>query len=72
MKQMMRQKALQHEEVMKALRDSAGLKIVKHIVTYPPGDGYWDDGIDGTGRNEIGKMWMELREEFSSEEKSGN
>ena len=42
----------------------AELKIVKHIVTYPPGDGFWDDGDDGNGLNHIGKMWMEIREEI--------
>ncbi len=64
MKELMKLKALQHEEVQKALIDSKDLKIVKHIVTYPPGDGFWDDGEDGTGINHIGKMWMEIREEL--------
>ena len=66
MKRMMRLKAEQHEEVRKALVDSGTLKIVKHIVTYPPGDGFWDDGVDGKGQNEIGKMWMEIREEMKN------
>ena len=66
MKEMMRQKALQHEEVKKAILDSGDLKIVKHIVTYPPGDGFWDDGQDGKGLNHIGKIWMEIREELKS------
>jgi ribA/ribD-fused uncharacterized protein len=64
MKKLMKLKALQHEDVKKALIDSGDLKIVKHIVTYPPGDGFWDDGVDGTGLNHIGKMWMEIRDEF--------
>ncbi len=61
MRRMMRLKFEQHEEVRKALRDSGTLKIVKHILTYPPGDGFWDDGTDGTGLNNIGKIWMEIR-----------
>ena len=64
MKDLMRLKALQHEEVKKAMRDSHDLKIIKHIYTYPPGDGFWDDGVNGEGRNEMGKIWMELRDEF--------
>ena len=66
MKRLMRAKADQHEEVRKALIDSGGLKIVKHIDTYPPGDGFWDDGPDGTGDNQIGKIWMEIREELKN------
>lgn len=67
MKMLMRLKAEQHEEVRRALIDSGDLKIVKHIVTYPPGDGFWDDGEDGNGLNHIGKMWMEIREELKAE-----
>ncbi len=67
MKKMMRLKAIQHEEVKKALLDSGDLEIVKKIVTYPPGDGFWDIGEDGKGRNEMGKIWMEIREEFKNE-----
>ncbi len=65
MKKLMRLKALQHEEIRKALIDSKDLKIVKHIVTYPPGDGFWDDGEDGKGLNHMGRMWMEIRDELN-------
>ena len=64
MKQLMRLKADQHEDVRKALLDSGDLVIVKHIVSYPPGDGFWDDGEDGKGLNHMGRMWMEIREEL--------
>ncbi len=66
MKKLMKLKAVQHEEVIKALINSGDVKIVKHIVTYPPGDGFWDDGIDGEGLNHIGKIWMEIREELKN------
>lgn len=66
MKKLMRLKALQHEDVRSALIDSKDLKIVKHIVTYPPGDGFWDDGEDGKGLNHMGRMWMEIREELKN------
>ena len=64
MKDLMRLKVLQHEEIKKALIDSGNMKIVKHIVTYPPGDGFWDDGEDGKGLNHTGHLWMEIREEI--------
>jgi ribA/ribD-fused uncharacterized protein len=64
MKNLMHLKMEQHEEVRKALLDSGDLMIVKHIDTYPPGDGFWDDGPDGKGENHMGKIWMELREEI--------
>jgi ribA/ribD-fused uncharacterized protein len=64
MKDLMRLKAEQHEEIRSALAESKGMKIVKHIVTYPPGDGFWDDGEDGNGLNHIGRMWMEIRDEI--------
>ncbi|MEI6238240.1 MAG: NADAR family protein [bacterium] len=64
MKMLMKLKAEQHEEVRKALKDTGKLEIVKHIVTYPLGDGFWDDGVDGKGLNHIGKIWMEIRDEI--------
>jgi len=64
MKKLMRARVDQHEDVRKALIDSGDLQIVKHIDTYPPGDGFWDDGPDGRGENQIGKIWMEIREEL--------
>lgn len=64
MKKLMRLKTLQHQEIRQALIDSGNSKIVKHIVTYPPGDGFWDDGEDGAGLNHTGRLWMEIREEI--------
>lgn len=66
MKRLMVLKADQHDDVRKALTDSGDLRIVKHISTYPPGDGFWDDGEDGSGLNHIGRMWMEIREDIRS------
>ncbi|HEY4523146.1 MAG TPA: hypothetical protein VJK73_02115 [Candidatus Paceibacterota bacterium] len=47
-------RALQHEEVAKALLATGGALIVKHISTYPPGDGWWDDGVAGEGGGIVG------------------
>ncbi len=64
MKDLTRMKAEQHADVRRALLDSGDMKIVKHIVSGPPADGFWDDGEDGSGFNHIGKIWMEIREEL--------
>lgn len=64
MKDLMRIKVAQHADVRQALIDSKDLNIVKHITTAPPGDGFWDDGEDGTGLNHMGRMWMEIRDEI--------
>jgi ribA/ribD-fused uncharacterized protein len=64
MKELMTMKALQHAEVRKALMETGDMEIVKKIVTYPPGDGFWDIGDDGKGANHIGKIWMEIRNEL--------
>lgn len=67
MKSLMVLKAQQHEEIRKALLNSGDLEIVKHILTYPPGDGFWDDGEDGAGLNHMGRMWMEIRDELKQD-----
>ncbi|HXK40385.1 MAG TPA: NADAR family protein [Candidatus Paceibacterota bacterium] len=64
MKELSRAKYEQHEDVREALMGSGDLRIVKHITDGPPADGFWDDGKDGTGRNHIGEIWMELRSEL--------
>lgn len=64
MKKLMRLKAEQHRDVRDALISSGEQKIVKHIVSGPPGDGFWDDGEDGNGLNHMGRMWMDIREEI--------
>ena len=64
MKELMRAKMLQHEEVARALAGTGNAFIVKHIYTYPPGDGWWDDGVAVEGENQMGKIWMELRDEL--------
>jgi ribA/ribD-fused uncharacterized protein len=66
MKDLMRKKVQQHDDVRQTLLDSGDLKIVKHIVSGPPADGFWDDGEDGMGLNHMGRMWMEIRDELQS------
>lgn len=64
MEYLCRAKMQQHEDIQKALRDSGDTPIVKHWTSGSPPDGFWDDGIDGTGRNEVGNIWMRLRDEL--------
>jgi ribA/ribD-fused uncharacterized protein len=64
MEELCRAKLAQHEDVRLALADTGALVIVKHIFAGPPGDGVWDDGPDGRGRNEGGQIWMRLRDEL--------
>lgn len=64
MEELCRAKMLQHEEIQRELLASNDIPIVKHWTTGAPPDGFWDDGIDGTGRNETGKIWMRLRDEL--------
>lgn len=60
MKNIMREKALQHKDVMDALLSTGESVIIKNH----PEDYYWGTGLNGTGKNVMGIIWMELREEF--------
>lgn len=64
MKKLMTLKAKQHKDVFQALLDSSNQLIVKKIITYPPGDGFWDIGEDEKGLNHTGRLWMEIRDEL--------
>lgn len=60
MKEIMRAKLRQHEDVKDALI-STGLDVIEKNH---PDDAFWGTGADGTGQNVMGKIWMELREEI--------
>lgn len=60
MKEILLAKAIQHEEVRNALMETGNSEIVKE----EPRDSYWGTGPDGKGRNELGKLWMEIRNEL--------
>lgn len=53
----------QHSEVREALIQSGGDEIVEDS----PVDTFWGGGSDGKGRNEMGKIWMRLRDGLRSE-----
>jgi ribA/ribD-fused uncharacterized protein len=60
MKQIMREKMLQHGDVQEKLLASGDKNIDKNCPT----DYFWGSGADGSGENVMGKIWMELREEL--------
>ena len=66
MEALCRAKLQQHEEIQRELLATNDIPIIKHWTTGAPPDGFWDDGVDGTGNNEVGKIWMRLREELKS------
>lgn len=59
MEDICRAKLEQHEDVREVLLWSDGMAIIK---TYP--DSTWGVGLDGQGSNELGKIWIRLREEL--------
>ena len=52
-----RAKFTQHEELRRMLIDTGDATIVE----YTRNDFYWSDGGDGTGRNMLGRILMEIR-----------
>jgi hypothetical protein len=68
MKKCVMEKALQHPEVMDALIRSGNEEIVEDS----PIDYYWGCGKEGTGKNMLGKILMEIREEIKKEYRVGD
>lgn len=50
-----------HEDVRQTLLSTGESIIVKNH----PDDYFWGIGLDGTGENMMGKIWMELRKELT-------
>lgn len=60
MKEIMRAKLQQHADVRMILLQTGEQQIIKNH----PDDYFWGTGADGTGKNMMGKIWMELRTEI--------
>lgn len=60
MREIMRAKLKQHRDVYELLQSTGNASIEKNHPT----DTYWGTGADGKGKNVMGKIWMELREEI--------
>lgn len=57
MRDAVRAKFEQHDELRRALLDTGEARLVEHTES----DAYWGDGGDGSGRNRLGEILMELR-----------
>lgn len=62
MKEILWAKALQHPYIMKKLLESGAKDLIEDSWR----DSFWGWGPNKNGENHLGKLWMELREEFKS------
>jgi len=63
MREALRAKFTQHPDLKTMLLGTADAVIVEHTTN----DRYWGDGGDGTGKNRLGLLLMELRAELRSQ-----
>lgn len=60
MEKISRAKFEQHKDVAAVLRETGERELLKVYDT----DYYWGTGEDGSGENQMGKLWMKLRSEL--------
>jgi ribA/ribD-fused uncharacterized protein len=60
MEEILRAKLAQHEDVASKLKETHH----KIIIENSPTDRYWGIGVEGTGQNILGTLWMKLRDEI--------
>jgi ribA/ribD-fused uncharacterized protein len=60
MEELFRAKLAQHADIVDILRESGERELHKVWAT----DSYWGTGADGSGENQMGKLWMKLRGEL--------
>ena len=65
MREVVKAKFTQHESLRKTLLSTEDSILVEHTVN----DKYWGDGGDGLGKNMLGKILMEVREELKNDSK---
>ncbi len=53
----------QHEDLRALLLGTGDALLIEHTEN----DSYWGDGGDGSGRNELGRLLMKLREDLRDE-----
>ena len=56
-------KFTQNPKLLQKLMETGSRPIVEHTVN----DSYWGDGGDGSGKNRLGVILMDLREELKKE-----
>jgi len=60
MREAIRAKFTQHEDCKGLLLNTGNAEIIEHTSN----DNYWADGGDGSGKNMLGKILMEVRKEL--------
>lgn len=63
MRKALYEKFTQHPDAAQALADTGNAELVEHTEN----DSYWADGGDGSGKNMLGILLMELRTELRLE-----
>ena len=53
-------KFTQHDDLQEVLLSTGDAKLVEHTTN----DSYWGDGGDGSGKNMLGRILMEVREQL--------
>jgi ribA/ribD-fused uncharacterized protein len=61
MRKAVRAKVMQHPQVKETLLSTNDAMIIEHTKN----DNYWADGGDGSGKNMLGKILMEIRDELT-------
>lgn len=56
----LRAKFTQHDDLTAVLLGTGDAKLVEHTAN----DDYWGDGGDGSGRNRLGRLLVQLRDEL--------
>lgn len=64
MRDAVRAKFTQHDELRLLLLSTGSAKLVEHTSN----DAYWGDGGDGSGKNMLGRILMEVREQLRAEQ----
>ena len=63
MGEVLRAKFTQHPQLRSLLLSTGDAELVEHTAN----DNYWADGGDGSGKNRLGQLLMELRSELRKE-----
>ena len=62
-----RAKFTQHDDLKAILLGTGDAKLVEHTTN----DSYWGDGGDGSGKNRLGHILMQVRQELREEQAKG-
>jgi ribA/ribD-fused uncharacterized protein len=64
MREVVRAKFTQHPDLMEILLSTANSTLIEHTTN----DSYWGDGGNGTGKNMLGRILMEVRAELATDQ----